>query len=72
MRSKAKKLGLTGWVRNLKDGRVEAVVQGETEVIEKLISHCNKGPFFSKPTNIVVDWEEQEEQYNEFEKRETL
>ena len=33
---KAKKLNLTGFVRNLKDGRVEAVIEGEQEKVQKL------------------------------------
>lgn len=72
VRSKARKLGLTGWVRNLSDGRVEAIAQGEKEKIMRLISYCKRGPFFSKPTNIVVDWEDQSEVFPEFSKRETL
>ena len=41
-RSKAKKLGLNGWVRNLSDGRVEAVVQGDRDIIEKLLKQLAK------------------------------
>ena len=47
VKSRAKKLGLTGWTRNLPDGRVEAVVQGEKDSIEKLITECQKGPFLA-------------------------
>ncbi len=36
-RDKAKHLGLTGWVRNLEDGRVEAVLEGDKEHIEKMV-----------------------------------
>lgn len=35
---KARELGLTGWVRNLQDGRVEAVFEGEKDKIEKMIN----------------------------------
>ena len=71
-RSKAKKIGLHGWVRNLSDGRVEAVLQGDREKINRLLKYCRRGPFFAKVTDIVVDWEEQKEQFLEFSKLETV
>jgi len=40
----ARSLGLTGWVRNLPDRRVELVAEGEAENLEELISRCWKGP----------------------------
>jgi acylphosphatase len=39
-RRMAKGLNLRGWVRNLKDGSVEAVIQGEPDMVEKLIQYC--------------------------------
>lgn len=35
---------VTGWVRNLPDGKVEAVFEGERESVEKLVKFCKKGP----------------------------
>lgn len=40
----AKQLALTGWVRNLPDGRVEIVAEGEEESLQKLLSWCRQGP----------------------------
>jgi acylphosphatase len=40
----AKKFGLTGWVRNLSDGRVEILAEGEEEAIGQLIEACHQGP----------------------------
>ncbi|MEW6745622.1 MAG: acylphosphatase [Planctomycetota bacterium] len=37
-------LGLTGWVRNLPDGRVETVAEGEPAAIERFIAYCHEGP----------------------------
>ncbi|MBF0357342.1 MAG: acylphosphatase [Magnetococcales bacterium] len=40
----AKKLGLTGWVRNRSDGSVEAVFQGPSNAIEQMLTWCRHGP----------------------------
>jgi len=52
-RRKALGLGLTGWVRNLPDSRVEAVIEGKEEQVKKLIKWCRKGP----PSAFVTDME---------------
>ena len=43
-RQEALRLGLAGWVRNLPDGRVEVVAEGEEEQVERLIGWCRGGP----------------------------
>ncbi|MDO8583325.1 MAG: acylphosphatase [bacterium] len=64
----AVKLGLTGWVKNLPDNRVEAAFQGSKEQIEKIISICQKGAFLSEVKDVVVEWEESsKEAFNSFE-----
>lgn len=40
----AERLGLDGWVRNRRDGSVEAVVSGETQTVREMIGLCRKGP----------------------------
>ena len=40
----AQKLGLTGWVRNLDDGRVEAVFEGEKKDVDEAVEFCKHGP----------------------------
>jgi acylphosphatase len=72
VRSKARKMNIFGWVRNLSDDRVEAVFQGDENNIKKLIALCKRGPFFAQVTDVVVDWEDQKESFVEFTKRETL
>ncbi len=53
----AQKLELQGWVRNLSDGRVEAVFEGPKHLIDKAIKQCYVGPPGSRITDIDVQWE---------------
>ena len=52
----ARGVGITGWVRNLPDGRVEAVAEGENEKLEELIRFCYVGPPRAKVSGVEVDW----------------
>jgi acylphosphatase len=54
----ARRLGLAGWVGNRRDGRVEAVFEGEKEAVERMIEFCGKGPSGARVTNVEVGWEE--------------
>jgi len=56
-REHAQDLGLSGWVKNLRDGRVEALFEGEKTLIEKAITACNIGPPGSRVTGIDIQWE---------------
>ncbi|ACI20820.1 MULTISPECIES: acylphosphatase [Thermodesulfovibrio] len=53
-------LRLNGWVRNLRDGRVEAVFEGEEEKISIAIQRCKEGPPHARVDNIEIIWEEPE------------
>lgn len=54
----ANSLGLSGWVRNLTDGRVEALFEGDRADIERAIEQCRIGPPGARVDGIDVDWEE--------------
>ena len=56
-RELAHNLGLDGWVRNLRDNRVEALFEGEKGIIQKAIQACYSGPPGARVTNIDVQWE---------------
>lgn len=63
-RELAESLGLTGYVKNLPDGRVEAVVEGEKDSVDRLAQWCHSGP----PRAIVSSVEIHNESYKgEFE-----
>lgn len=51
----AKALGLKGWIRNLPNGNVEAVFEGEEQEVLKMLELCKKGPVGS----FVADMKEQ-------------
>lgn len=61
IKKNAEKLDLKGLVTNLDDGRVEAVVKGSEENINKLIKIIEKGTFFSDVKSVDVNIEEEEE-----------
>lgn len=50
----ARRLGLSGWVRNLPDGRVEAKVWGDTEAVNALVRWCNRGPANAFVTDVTI------------------
>jgi acylphosphatase len=66
-RKKAQGLGVFGWVRNLSDGRVEAVFEGEKENVEKIIKWSKKGPFWAKVENLEVNREDYKGELENFE-----
>ncbi len=64
---KAQKLGVFGWVKNLADGRVEIVSEGDKENVQKLANWAKNGPIFAKVNNIEVFWEEDRGESSSFE-----
>ena len=65
-RDLARQLGLTGWVRNLWDGRVEAVVEGEDWAIEQLVAWCHRGPCGAQVDDVDVTYEGYTGEYDSF------
>ncbi len=65
-REEASLLGLTGWVKNCWDGRVEAVFEGEREKVERVISWCKKGPPGALVENVETNWEQATGEYDTF------
>jgi acylphosphatase len=58
--AQAEQLGLNGWVRNLDDGRVEAVFEGDSDTIQQMIEWCESGPSSAYVDNVSVEQEEPE------------
>ncbi|CAH2603989.1 Acylphosphatase [Rhodovastum atsumiense] len=51
----AGRLGVSGWVRNRRDGRVEVLVDGDTASVEELLRLCRLGPRLAEVTEIVEE-----------------
>jgi acylphosphatase len=66
---KAKALGLKGWVRNTKDGKVEAVFEGEKEKIERILEWMKKGPPLARVDGLEIEWENFKGEFDDFEIR---
>jgi acylphosphatase len=59
-RDEANRLGINGWVRNLLDGRVEALFEGNKAAVEEIIKWCHKGPRAAVVKDVAVEYEEPE------------
>jgi len=68
-RKEAVKHGVNGWVRNLPDGRFEAVFEGEKEAVDKTIEFVKKGPSYAKVTDLDIKWEECTGEFSDFQVR---
>jgi len=62
---KAKKLGITGWVKNTKDG-VEVVAEGEDAALKELVAFCHKGPLFAKVVSVDIKDEKSTGEFSDF------
>jgi acylphosphatase len=47
---------VSGWVRNLDDGRVEAAFEGDEEAVKDLVDYCRHGPSSAQVTGFEVAW----------------
>lgn len=57
-KQQADKLGVSGWVRNRRNGTVEISATGSEEQLRSLISWCHEGPVYSEVTEVKVVWSE--------------
>ena len=62
----ASQLGLTGYVRNLGDGRVEVIAEGEKDLIQHFTEILKKGPGFSRVDEVLISFGKISSKYSHF------
>jgi len=67
--SAALKLGVTGWVRNLPDGRVEAMAEGQEKTLKKLLDQIASGPMKQYIRGVETRWEKPAGEFDDFQIR---
>lgn len=66
MEKEAQALGLSGWVRNRRDGSVEAVISGEPLLVEDMLARCRHGPPAARVSEVAILAEEEDATYPAF------
>jgi acylphosphatase len=61
--------GVNGWIRNLPDGRVEAVFEGSEDGVKRLVEFCKRGPVGARVTDAKVYWEPYKGEFKDFKVR---
>ena len=65
-RRSAQTLGLRGCARNLPDGAVEVVAEGQRALLDQLVAALRRGPSFAQVSDVRVTWSEATGEYNVF------
>ncbi len=65
-RRRAQELGLTGWVRNLPDGRVEAVLEGDASAVAATVAYLREGPPHAQVRSVEVAYEPFTGEFSDF------
>jgi len=67
--ARARALGLTGWVRNLSDGQVEAVFEGSRSALDTMLDWCHDGPAYAQVHKVKASWESATPEFETFSMR---
>jgi acylphosphatase len=62
----ARRLGLKGWIQNLRDGSVQAIVEGEADAINEWIEEIREGPRYAEITRVDQEKKDYSGQYGDF------
>jgi acylphosphatase len=62
----ARRLGITGWVRNRPDGRIELLAEGEEDAIKEMVSWTHHGPSAARVDDVDVRWRGYTGEFSDF------
>jgi acylphosphatase len=62
----ADRMGVTGWVRNKRDGTVEAIFEGDRPTVEAMLNWCREGPPHARVTDVKPEWEQYSGEFERF------
>ena len=65
----ADRIGITGFVRNLADGRVEIIAEGDEQALQRFLQWCNQGPRGAHVENISLSTSSYQNEFDNFEIR---
>ena len=65
-REQAAAVGLTGWVKNLPDGSVEALFEGEEDQVRAAIEKCRQGPPSARVEKVDINWGNANDEFTGF------
>jgi acylphosphatase len=68
-KDEANRLGVNGWVRNLPDGSVEALFEGEKKKVEEIVGWCHRGPSGARVAGVDIAWEPYKGEFQHFDIR---
>ena len=57
---------LVGWVRNLPDGSVEALFEGEEKAVKMVVEKCRQGPPSARVDNVDISWDNASNEFGSF------
>ena len=66
MEREARRLGVSGWVRNRRDGAVESVAEGDEAILKELIEWAHEGPTGARVTNVESEWSDATGEFSRF------
>jgi acylphosphatase len=68
-REEAIRIGVGGWVRNLSDGAVQALFEGEKKKVEEILGWCHRGPSGARVSKVDILWEPYKGEFAHFDIR---
>jgi len=66
IKRRARDLDTKGWARNLPDGSVEALFEGQESSVRKLVEFCKKGPPGARVADLTLEWEDYIGEFKDF------